>query len=290
MHKSRVRGYMLFWAALLVLFAGGLKLLVRVRGQELTVVFMDVGQGDGIFLQAGDISLFIDGGSTSVSDVGTYRIKPLLLYYGVTNVDAWFLTHPDKDHISGFLELMEENGENNTPKIDSVIMAKAGREAPAWSAVEEALLKGGVPRRFLEAGMTLQAGSLKLECLYPQDSEAFADTNDCCIVLRAEYGDAALLLMGDVSSEVEELLCTRYALNTEKLSCDLLKVAHHGSRYSSSEEFLKMTGAVYAVISCGKNTYGHPSAEAIARLMEAGMEIHITEEEGAVIVRLPGDI
>lgn len=290
MRKNRVREYAVFFAMLLLFFSGGLKLLVRVRGTELTAVFMDVGQGDGIFLQSGSISLFIDGGSSSISNVGLYRISPLLQYYGVTNVNAWFLTHPDQDHISGFLELMDEYGEAGTPEIDSVIIARADCESSAWSAVKESLFINGISCQLIEAGMMLQTDLLKLECLYPQSREVFADANDLCSVLRVEYGEYSILLMGDVSSEVEKLLCVRYADNAEKLFCDLLKVAHHGSRYSSSEEFLNMTGSAYAVISCGKNVYGHPAPETITRLMEAGMELHITEEEGAVIITFPGDV
>lgn len=288
--RSVVWEYVTAFAVLLMLLTGGLHLLVRVKGRELTVVFMDVGQGDGIFLQSGGFSLFIDGGSTSVSNVGIYRIKPLLLYYGVTNVDAWFLTHPDQDHISGFMELLEKSGENGTPRIGGVIVAAAGCEASEWFAVNEALLKGNIPRMLIEQGGGLRAGELSLECLYPQKSEIFTETNDLCIVLRAEYGNASMLLTGDIGIEAEELLCVRYADNPRKLSCDLLKVAHHGSRYSSSECFLEMTGAAYAVISCGKNTYGHPAAEVIARLKAEGMEIHITKEEGAVVITVDGDV
>lgn len=288
--KGGALEYVLFFFVLLMAFAGGLRLLVRAQEKGLTVVFMDVGQGDGIFLQSGNTSVFIDGGSTSASEVGTYRIKPLLLYYGVTTVDAWFLTHPDKDHVSGFLELLEESGEAGTPEVENVIIARADCEASAWNAVDEALIKKGVSRQLIEAGMVLRAGPLSLECLYPESSEGFTDTNELCLVLRVEYGEHSILLMGDVSSGVEKLLCVRYADNAEKLSCDLLKVAHHGSRYSSSEEFLKMTGSAYAVISCGKNAYGHPAPETITRLMEAGMELHITEEEGAVIITLHGDV
>lgn len=286
-YKRRVWEHALFFAALLIGLGGACRLLVRVHEKGLTVVFLDVGQGDGIFLQSGDVSLFVDGGSTSVLEVGKRRIRPLLLYYGVSNVNAWFLTHPDKDHVSGFLELLEECGEDGAPEIDCVYFAAAGS---AWSSVNEAVLAHNVPERRIEAGMVLSVGALCVECLYPRSSEDFSETNDLCAVLRAEYGSTALLLMGDVGAEVETLLCARYAGEAGKLSCTLLKAAHHGSAYSSSEPFLRMTGARYAVISCGKNTYGHPSPETIARLAAAGMDIHITQEDGALIVTISGDI
>jgi competence protein ComEC len=105
-----------------------------------------------------------------------------------------------------------------------------------------------------------------------------------------EYGAFSMLLTGDISSETEALLCERFQETPEKLSCDLLKVAHHGSKYSSSKDFLLMTKAAYGVISCGKNHYGHPSEEALLRLREAGIVPYITLEEGALVLTISGDV
>jgi competence protein ComEC len=288
--KNPFLEYLVLLLLLTAFLAGMPRLLVRFRDNALTVVFMDVGQGDGIFLQGADFCIFVDGGSTSVSNVGLYRMKPLLLYYGVTAVDAWILTHPDRDHVSGFLELLEEQGSGDVPLIGRVITAAAGSDDASWDEIDTELLQEQVQRALVQEGMALTMGDFYMECLYPRREEAAADTNDLCAVFRVDYGAFSMLLTGDISSETEALLCERFQETPEKLSCDLLKVAHHGSKYSSSEDFLLMTKALYGVISCGKNHYGHPSEETLLRLSDAGIVPYITLEEGALVLTISGDV
>ncbi len=281
--------YVICFVSLTVLMAVGLRLLVRVRGSDLTVVYADVGQGDGIFIQCGDIDMFIDGGSSSVTSVGTYRIEPLLLYYGVTDVDLWFLTHPDSDHTSGFLEVVEDSADAGATRISSLVINTASADSEEWDEIKTAIEEKGISLQLIEAGMALSAGELSIECLYPTESETFTDVNDLCTVLNITYGSVSFLMTGDISSDVETVLCERYADNPEKLACTVLKVPHHGSKYSSSEEFLDFINATYAVISCGKNTYGHPSDEAIERIENAGASIFCTLYDGAVILGCDGE-
>jgi competence protein ComEC len=276
--------FLIIWCGLLLLMP---RLLVRHQTGDLTVAVMDVGQGDCIFLQWQGHALVIDGGSSSVSGVGTYRIEPLLLYYGVSRVDGWLLTHPDQDHVNGFLELVEDGTDID---ICQVLAPAAGSDGESWETIREALKAADIPMNLLTAGMELASGAFYMECLYPEAEERFTDSNDLCTVLRVEYGDFSMLLTGDISSEIEALLCERYQETPEKLSCDLLKVAHHGSKHSSSENFLLMTKASYGVISCGKNNYGHPSEEALTRLREAGIVPYITLEEGALVLTISGDV
>ncbi len=290
---GRMRGsaweYVICFVALAVLMAVGLRLLVRVRGSDLTIVYADVGQGDGIFIQCGDIDMFIDGGSTSITSVGTYRIEPLLLYYGVTDVDLWFLTHPDSDHTSGFLEVVEDSGDAGATHISSLVINTASVTSDEWDEIKTAISEKGISLQLIEAGNSLSAGKLRIECLYPTGSETFTDVNDLCTVLNITYSSVSFLMTGDISSDVEAALCERYADKPEKLACTVLKVPHHGSKYSSSDEFLDVINATYAVISCGKNTYGHPSDEAIERIENSGAEIFCTLYDGAVILRCDGE-
>ncbi len=290
---GRMRGgaleYAICFVSLAVLMAVGLRLLVRVRGSDLTIVYADVGQGDGIFIQCGDLDMFIDGGSSSITSVGTYRIEPLLLYYGVTDVDMWFLTHPDSDHTSGFLEVVETSADAGATRIGSLVINTASAASDEWDEIKTAISEKGISLQLIEAGNSLSTGKLSIECLYPTEIETFTDVNDLCTVLNITYGSVSFLMTGDISSDVEAVLCERYSDKPEKLACTVLKVPHHGSKYSSSEDFLNLINATYAVISCGKNTYGHPSDEAIERIENSGAEIFCTLYDGAVILRCDGE-
>ncbi len=280
----RQLGYMIF---IIILMVGGAAFLIRARYNELTVVFMDVGQGDGIFLMDKSSCILIDGGSSFTSGVGTYRIEPLLLYYGVDHVNAWIFSHPDTDHYSGFIEIMEDESAANTLRVDAVITGAAVKEESKWIELSQVAQDNGISVLYMESGMTLTVGDMSLTCLYPGEEEAFTETNDLSLVLKLEYGEESILFTGDISEDVEELLCERYGSSSTALSCTILKVAHHGSKYSSSSEFLDMTNASYGIISCGNNNYGHPAEETLERLDAAEIEVHITKEEGAIIVTIP---
>lgn len=257
-------------AFLLVVF---LLLPGRVKGLELT--FLDVGQGDGAFLRCEEgISCLFDGGSSSIKQVGSLRILPFLKCKGEKKPDYIFVSHMDEDHVSGIRELVDRRAGRCL-----VLSADLKKEEKAQALASQAEARG-MDIWWIEAGDKLIAGNLEICCLAPEGIYDGTNENAASMVLSVRYGEIQGLMTGDVEKEGEE------ALMEKKLPlCDFLKVAHHGSDYSTTEEFLKRTLPKTAVISCGRdNSYGHPGKKLMKRLEESGCQIYMTCERGAVTV------
>lgn len=272
--------------------------LLTVRtNQGFELDFLDVGQGDGIFLRTEQgHTVFIDGGSSSESGIGTYCILPFLKYNGVQQIDFWFVSHADKDHISGLREVLAAGYEiRNLVFADGIIEDTAYEELCALAEENDTKII------HTSAGDTLHLGNAKIHVLYPQsDDIGFAflpdeksedvDKNAYSMVLWYEEEEFSALFTGDIGREQEKELC-RTIENAYKngqikdVSLEVYKAAHHGSKYSNSEELLELLQPKMSVVSCAKkNSYGHPSAEAIANMQEVGSEIFYTMESGQVKV------
>ena len=256
---------------------------------ELTITFLDVGQGDCICLEEGKRSFLIDGGSSDTKDVDVYRIVPFLKYRGISRLDAVFVTHPDSDHENGIRGMLE-NYDKNGIRIGMLIMPDVGEESKneKYFSLVALAQKRGVPVKLIHAGERLESGALSLECLHPQSGYSNADTNEYSTVLRLRYGQFSALFTGDLEGEGEELVTKRMGTAQERIT--LLKVAHHGSGNSTSEEFLSAIKPGIAVICAGRdNSYGHPHEETLNRLAGQGCRILQTPESGAVTVSVKGD-
>lgn len=254
---------------------GGLMLFLffpAKGGLELDV--LDVGQGDGIFLRTeSGYQLFFDGGSTDVSQVGAYRIEPFLKYRGVRKIDYWIVSHTDYDHISGLEELLEEGY-----PIENLLFAKEIPKDEAYGRLEQLAVKNGTKIRFMEQGQILHLGTAKLKALSP-GQEAWEDKNALSLVLLYEEMGFSGIFTGDIGAEQE-----RQILEAEELAeVDFYKAAHHGSKYSNSEEFLCRLKPAVSVVSCGENNrYGHPGEEAVSHMKEVGSRIFYTMEGGQI--------
>lgn len=254
-----------------------------VNHKGLEAVFLDVGQGDGIFIrERGGITCLIDGGSSDVSKVGKYRIEPFLKARGVSEIDYAFVTHGDSDHISGLEELLER--QDIGVRISCVVFP----EQELWDEKLESLCllarEYGTRTAVMHPGQRLEGKKLILGCIAP-DGEKLAETgNAASLVLEGTYGELDILFTGDVEGEGENLL-------TEILEkeYEVLKVAHHGSKNSTNEEFLEIVHPKLAVISAGRdNRYGHPHEETLEKLEKEGAAVLITEQSGAVILKAKG--
>ncbi|MBQ7918721.1 MAG: DNA internalization-related competence protein ComEC/Rec2 [Lachnospiraceae bacterium] len=275
--------WLLIVPTLLIVF-----LCVQIR-PPLRIVMMDVGQGDGILLQTGNRSVLVDGGSSSKSDVGKYQIAPCLAYYGVDYLDAVIITHPDGDHMNGLVGLLENGygeriGQILLPAIDE------GMREKEFADIYELLEPYGIPVSYMSAGDAVLLGDVRMECLHPEEGADIMDSNAYSQVYYLTYSEFSMLLTGDVEAEGEELLL-------EELSrrgiCDvtMLKVAHHGSRYSTGEEFLEQVSPEIALISCGAdNSYGHPHEETLERLETVGSRILTTPEYGAIVIEVGEEV
>ena len=260
--------------------------LLLVHGKaSFELDILDVGQGDGIYLCTRDgCSFFFDGGSTTVSEAGTYRILPFLKAKGLGSLDYWFVSHADADHISGIEEVLAAGY-----PVKYLVVSEEMPRDDAWEELAAYADAAGTGILTMQAGDVIRTQTAELTCLYPDDGdqEVFDDRNDLCLTLylRQKFDDGrefTALLAGDLSADAEKLLVERKLIQPTSL----YKVCHHGSKYSSSEELLEALQPEYAVISCGLiNWYGHPSAECIERLTDSGASVYYTMYQGQISIR-----
>jgi competence protein ComEC len=261
--------YSLRMVILMLGFFGSLFWFHYVSNKGLEVTCLDVGQGDAIVCELPDKTvLCIDGGSSSTSHVGTQIIEPYLLSHGIDRVNHWVITHPDSDHYSGILQLLQAGY-----SVEHLWMANVFREDELVQILESFRTV-----EWMDANDTLQGNSFKWEVLSPSKTEGSSMSgNDLSVVLLLTVGDTRILFTGDMGfageSQVIEALQGR--------QIDILKVAHHGSKNATSEEFLQNTRPKIALLSCGRNNrYGHPHAELLERLEKINAKILRTDKQG----------
>lgn len=256
-----------------------------VDGME--ILFLDVGQGDGILLRSGRGAMLIDGGSTSEKKLGEYRLEPCLKSCGVSVIEYAFVSHGDLDHISGIRYLLESCEEI---EIRNLLLPCQGREDDALLSLAELARARGTKVSMIEAGDSFYMEGIGVTCLYPGISDLPADKNEESEVLKVDYGNCHILFTGDMSGEGELRLLSALSENPGVLSeIQILKTAHHGSRFSSGETFLDALGVKWAVISYAEgNSYGHPHKEVLERLGDRSVKIYGTAERGAITMKTDG--
>lgn len=264
-----------------------LLLPVVLRPKEgMSVVFLDVGQGDCAFVEDKQgTTMLIDGGSSSVKNVGTYRILPFLNSRGIQSVDYVFLSHADADHTNGILELLQDNA------VRCLILPETEDVHEVFTDAIELADSTGCQIRYLNAGESLNAGDWNLECLAPEQKTGFsAGENAGSMVLRLTYQEVTFYFTGDIEKEGESAFIRRLSKESQINQNNLiLKVAHHGSKYSTTERFLELVHPKTAIISCEKdNSYGHPHRELLERLETRSCKIYTTPDCGAVTIRTNG--
>ena len=254
----------------------------------LRLTVFDVGQAEAMLLQLPDgQSLMVDAGGTPFGggafDIGARVLAPALWAQGIRRLDTLLVTHGDPDHLGGAESILEDF----SPRVlwEGI---RVPAHVPAQRVLSGASGRGArvVARR---AGDALTAGGARIRILHPTepDWERLRVRNDDSVVLEVRYGDAAILLTGDVSAGVERSLLAR--LTPARLR--VLKVAHHGSRTSTSGELLAAWRPQVAVISSGRgNTFGHPAPEVLRRLASAGATVLRTDRHGQITVETDGAV
>ncbi|HEX3022983.1 MAG TPA: ComEC/Rec2 family competence protein, partial [Lachnospiraceae bacterium] len=270
--------------------------LFRYKDKDLQIALLDVGQGDGIVMQAPNgITYMIDGGSTSVSKVGTYRIIPYLKAMRVRQIDYAIVTHTDADHINGLKEIIENMGSSlgngigyqGYIEINHLVMPDTSAIDESYTELVDLAKSKGIPVLYIRKGDYFQNKELLITCLHPYPQYIPASKNDYSTVLSISYNEFQAILTGDLESSGEEQVMEAIKeyerINPKAFKdYDFIKIAHHGSKYTTGEEFLRKIDAEYALISCGfGNSYGHPHGELLQRLREDSMDTLITMEEGA---------
>lgn len=252
----------------------------------LTFVMLDVGQGDGLFLRTdGGTTCLIDGGSSDIKQVGRYRILPFLKEQGVGDLDYVMVTHMDGDHYSGIEELLEQAGESGGVRVGALLLSEQSLEDEPGLRLKSLAKEAGTQVRVIKSGTILEDESTRLVCVHPGKGKHYADKNAGSLVFRLSYDDFSMLLTGDLEETGEREILQQW----EELSCDVLKAGHHGSRFSTTEEWLGRVCPKITLISCGEdNSYGHPHEETLRRLWSAGSQVLVTWEQGAITIHSDG--
>lgn len=252
----------------------------------LEVTFLDVGQGDCIFLKAPKGGNYlIDGGSVTVGQVGKYRIQSFLKAKAIRNLEYIFVTHLDTDHVSGIEELLLSAPRGGVI-IKGLVLTKTVEEDETYERIRKLAREAGIPIYYMKRGEVVKNGKLTITCLHPDQDFETSSRNGYSLVLSIEYGKFDLLLTGDVESDGE-----RAMLDGKQLKdYDVLKVSHHGSKNSTGMEFLEETKPEVAVISCGReNRFGHPHKELLNRLSQKGISVMSTSLWGAISIKTDGE-
>ena len=234
----------------------------------LAVHFIDVGQGDAILIDSGDTDILVDGGRTSAN------VLAYLQGQGIADIDLLVATHPDADHIGGLADVLAQYQVNEIWVNGDTATSQTYQDFAAAVTVEGATVRE--PTR----GYTTQMDGLSVAVLNPTPQRT-GDSNEDSVVFRLTCGEVSVLLTGDATSDSEaSMLAAGLTLDS-----NVLKVAHHGSRYSTSVAFLAAVTPEDAVISVGAgNTYGHPAQETLDRLAAAGTTVYRIDQDGTVVL------
>lgn len=260
----------------------------------LQVTFLDVGQGDAILLRAsGGRAALVDTGPPDAASTGGNeqgRLVTLLRRLGVKRLDWILVSHGHDDHDGSLDRCIKAF------PVGVVLVSLGPWEA--FSEKHPALTRPGLKVRQLQCGQAFAWGHSRVEILWPPPSEgseggvggggAGDRSNDFSVVARLVYGNTAFLFAGDIGAGTEDILAGWGRAGRVFPRADVLKVSHHGSGTSSGPEFLRLVGAGAAVVSVGRNVFGHPAPETLGRLVEAGAAVWRTDRNGAVTVLTDG--
>lgn len=234
---------------------------------ELRVSFLDVGQGDSIFIELpNEETMLIDAGNPADASSITKYIQDA----GYDEIDYVVATHPHGDHIGGMADIIK------TFDIGSIYMPKAGNNTASFENLLDVIDEKGYEISTAKAGVNvLNDGNLNIDIIAPVES-SYSDLNNYSAVIKLNYGSTSFLFMGDAEKLVENQI-------TAEVNADVIKVGHHGSEYSSGESFIEAVSPKYAVISVGVgNQYGHPSNETLKTLNSVGSTIYRTDLDGTI--------
>lgn len=266
------------FAPLFLLIAGLLLLVCLIyflatrESGKLTVAFMDIGQGDSIFIESPTgVQVLVDGGpdGSVVRQLG----KQMSLFD--RSIDALILTNPDQDHFAGFVDVLDRYN------VRAVYESGTYKDSSSYKTLEQKVADEKAEHALLRRGQTVDlGGGAYLRILFPDRDVSGVDSNPGSLIMQLVYGETEVMLMGDSIISVENFISD---LDGTGLQSDILKVGHHGSRTSTGEKLLENVKPAVAIISAGcDNSYGHPHRETLDRLASAKVPYLWTCKEGTV--------
>ncbi|MDO8559338.1 MAG: ComEC/Rec2 family competence protein [bacterium] len=259
----------------------------ELRGSGLEVTFFDVGQGDSIFIETPSRQqILIDGGPSSAILEKLGKEMP----FWDRTIDWIILTHPEKDHLAGLLEVLKSY------KVKNILWTGVVRDTAEYKEWQKLIKEENANIFIAEAGMRILGGhdpamaGSDLNVIYPLESlegKESKDSNDTSIIARLVFGKTSFLFTGDATQSIEKWLVR--GPTPHNIDVEVLKVGHHGSKTSTSGEFVEAVSPEIAVISAGKNnSYGHPHQEVLDNL--AGINILRTDLSGDIKIISDGEI
>ena len=255
-------------------------MLITFLPEDLMVTFIDVSQGDSIFIKSRDgKTCLIDGGGDVNKNIGLDIVLPFLKYNGVGKINYMFMTHSDSDHVLGLIEIIDKI------EVEYLFMPDTNLQDELYKELLTKAENNKVKVVMISNGYNIQSGLLNIECYNPYKNINSNSNNEYSMVLGVEYKNFKLLLTGDIESKQESMLVQD--LDKEY---QFLKVPHHGSKTSSTKEFIKCVNPSTAIISSGRNNkFGHPHQEVVDRYIEYGTIIYNTALDGAITICSNGE-
>lgn len=276
---SRISGFLLLAALALLVNCNQTRqedeaTLRTIPTDIVEVHFIDVGQGDAILIEAGDDSMLIDAGENNKGSV----VVDYLQQCNITDLDYVIGTHPHSDHIGGLDTVLE------SIPVETVIMPYVSHTTKTYEDVLDVMEEKNLKITKPVVGNSYELGPAEFTIIAP-NSSSYEDLNDYSVGIKLTYGSNSFLLTGDASSLSEEEMLQ----NGIDLSADVLKLAHHGSAYSSSESFLDAVNPTYAVACVGAdNDYGHPNPKTLQAVKERDIKLYRTDKQGTVVFTSDG--
>lgn len=278
-HKSKKYYLLIFVFLLLLADIFLLNLDLRNAHRGFTFAMLDVGQGDGLFIESpsGAQVLFDGGPPRSLLGPLARVMSPF-----DKSIDALVITNPDADHIGGFSDLLKSY------QVGAVLESGTLTDSKTYQSLREEMARQNIPDILAKRGMRLDlGGGVSIDILFPDRDVAQWATNDGSVVARLSYGHTSIMLTGDAGIKAEEIILAENPPSA--LASTILKVGHHGSRTSSSPSFVSAVSPLYALVSVGKdNKYGHPHPETLSTLAQFGAKVLRTDLLGTIVVTSDG--
>lgn len=270
----RIRGLLV----LLPLLVGVTRSQAAVPAGKLTITFIDVGQGEAILIDNGSgFEVLIDGGRKSTGEI----VLDYLRRTAVDEIEVVLATHADSDHIGGLIKVIEAED----IVIGSIYFNGYPGDTLTWAEFSTAAANDGLALIPAQYPDSFSWGGSSFKVLNPGPGLIDPEQNEASIVLDVDFGHFSTLLTADIDVSVETLLLSR----GDDLDAEILKVAHHGSKHSTSVLFLQEISPNETIISVGPNPYGHPAPEIVSRIMQLGMRVWRTDHMGSIQVISDGN-
>ncbi|PWX50873.1 MBL fold metallo-hydrolase [Clostridium perfringens] len=241
----------------------------------MSVIYLNVGQGDSELIQVNGINMLIDAGTNA----GANDLVKDLKNRGIKTIDIAIATHPHEDHIGGMDEVLENFD------VKSFYAPKVAHTTKTYENMLKAVKNEGLKIKQIKEGTKIDLGKDTEVQVYSPVKSQYEELNNYSPVMKISYGQNSFMFTGDAESLVEKEI-----LNENKdLKADVLKLGHHGSHSSTSEEFLKAVDPSIAIVSCAKdNKYGHPHKETMSNLKKAGITVYETFRDGDITISSNG--